>query len=90
MKERFTEKLGKFIRKVFELPPTLEELKANFPHKVGCPMSTSTSTCFEIVKSEITVYVSKTGPFDMSSGDIKEERKYLECGGCCRKAQFAE
>lgn len=86
MKEILSEKINKFMNEAFVIPPTLEELNANFPHKEGCGMS------MPLRQFEKEEFVDADG---MSSGwvrgpFVRVTRKYLECDNCQVQAKFSE
>jgi len=86
MKENFSEKIDKFLKEVMEVSPTLEELKANFPHKGECSRLSS------LRRTEKDGFVASDG---LNSGwvrgpFVRVTKKYLECDECHIQARFVE
>jgi len=84
MKERFIEKLDKFMRRVLEVPPTFEELSVNFPHGEGC----SRSQLLRQIEKEEVVDSDGLGGGWVIGSFVRVTRRYLECDDCHIRARF--
>ena len=84
MKENFSEKADKFLRDVMDIPPTLEEVEANFPHGAEC----SRIQPLRQVEKEERVFIPGSGWAGLPT--VRVIRKYLECDECHVQAMFNE
>lgn len=85
MKEKLSERIDRFMNRVLGIPPTLEELYADFPHGEKCSRS---KPLIRLEKEELAPIADASGwasvPF------VRVINKYLECDECHAQARFIE
>ncbi|QQG41775.1 MAG: hypothetical protein HYV90_00460 [Candidatus Woesebacteria bacterium] len=91
MKERFKgfkdmgARLEKFVSNVLDLPPSYEEVVANFVHEKNCSKSLPLSK----IESDQVIDIRSRNPWGVGINSVVVSQKYVKCDECKASVRFS-